>query len=502
MKRALLLAFLAVSVPLSAQSPARALVQKAIDAQGGEAALRAVRSVQVEGMGHSYALEQSERPEGPYLVSYEQQAEIRDHEHSRLWRKNEVRNWSALKWAGAAVVVAGDVAAMRAGEQWRPHQPAQVERAKEDMSLSPERLLLTALAAPDLRAAPDRTLHGIVNHGVAFSHATGKIALYLNSHTSLPTMMQVVADDMFGIWGDVTRERWYTFWTLQAGGWLFPQQITQTWNGVPESDQSALAVKVNAEIDDTLFAIPDDTKAAFLKARAAAPPSGFGFGALRLDPAKAIEVAPDVVLFPGAWAVTLVRQPDGIVVLEAPIGSAYSAQVIDVAAVRFPGVPIKAVVTTSDAWPHLGGVREYVARGIPVYALDLNMPILRRLVDAKHSTSPDGLSRKPRKPVWKVVSGKTTIGTGATRIDIIPTRGESSERMMIAHLPGLNLLYASDLLQYTRDRKSFFNPIYPAEAEAAVSRQGITGIDRVWAMHMDPIAWSKVTDALAAIRAK
>jgi hypothetical protein len=30
---------------------------------------------------------------------------------------------------------------------------------------------------------------------------------------------------------------------------------------------------------------------------------------------------------------------------------------------RYPGVKVKAVVTTSDAWPHLGGVREYVARG-------------------------------------------------------------------------------------------------------------------------------------------
>jgi hypothetical protein len=175
-------------------------------------------------------------------------------------------------------------------------------------------------------------------------------------------------------------------------------------------------------------------------------------------------------------------------------------QVIEAAAKKFPGVPIKAVVTTSDAWPHLGGVREYVARGIPVYALDLNLPILQRLIAAKQSAAPDALQRAPRKPVWRTVSAKTTIGAGATRIEVIPVRGEGSERMLMAYLPGLKLLYATDLLQYNRDRTSFFNPVYPAELAAAVAREGIRDLDRTWAMHMEPIPWSKVTDALAAIR--
>jgi hypothetical protein len=47
--------------------------------------------------------------------------------------------------------------------------------------------------------------------------------------------------------------------------------------------------------------------------------------------------------------------------LEAPIGSGYSEKVIAEVEKRFPNTPIKAVITTSDAWPHLRGVREYVA---------------------------------------------------------------------------------------------------------------------------------------------
>jgi hypothetical protein len=501
MKRALLLVLLAASVPLSAQDPARALVQKAIDAQGGEAALEAVTVVAVETMGHGYALEQSERPEGPYLVSYQQVSEIRDHARERHWRKLEQRNWSSANWNGPTMAVADGVAALSFGGRWRPHQPQQIARSKEEMALSPERLLLTALAAPDLRRAPDRTLHGIVNHAVAFTYNDFALTLYLNSHSGLPTMLQSVGDDMFGIWGDVTRESWYTFWALQPGGWQFPMQITTTWNGLPYTDTTTMTLKVNEPADEALFAIPDDAKAAFQK-MAALPAAPAGMRSVRLDASKAIALADNVVVLPGSWAVALVRQPDGIVVLEAPIGSAYSAQVIDAAAAKFPGVPIKAVVTTSDAWPHLGGVREYVARGIPVYALDLNTPILKRLVQATYTTAPDALATTPRAPIWKVVSERTTIGEGATRVDVIPVRGEGSERMMIAYLPGLNLLYASDLLQYNRDRTTFFNPVYPAETAAAVQREDITGLQQVWAMHMNPIPWSKVTDALAAIRAK
>lgn len=66
---------------------------------------------------------------------------------------------------------------------------------------------------------------------------------------------------------------------------------------------------------------------------------------------------------------TLVQQDDGIVIVEAPISSGYSAKVIAEVHRRFPGKAIKAVITTSDSWPRLAGIREYVAQRIPIHAL-------------------------------------------------------------------------------------------------------------------------------------
>ena len=71
-------------------------------------------------------------------------------------------------------------------------------------------------------------------------------------------------------------------------------------------------------------------------------------------------------------------------VIRAPISSGYSAEVLAEAARRFPRLPVKAVISTSDAWPHFAGVREYAALGIPIYTLDLNRPAVMRSIDTPH----------------------------------------------------------------------------------------------------------------------
>ena len=124
-----------------------------------------------------------------------------------------------------------------------------------------------------------------------------------------------------------------------------------------------------------------------------------------------MDVAPGIVLIPGTWTFTIIRLDEGIVILEAPISSGYSAKVIAEAHRRYPGQPVKAVITTSDSWPHIAGLREYVAQGIPIYALDLNRPILERLIVAPHTNVPDALQRKPRKPLFHLVHDKTVLGT-------------------------------------------------------------------------------------------
>lgn len=101
--------------------------------------------------------------------------------------------------------------------------------------------------------------------------------------------------------------------------------------------------------------------------------------------------------------------------------------------------------------------------------------------------------------MFRPVSGRTTIGSGETRVELIPARGEFGERMMFAWLPGPRLLYSSDLIQRARPT-GFFMIAMPAEVVDAAAREKITAIDRVFGMHLTPTPWTEVTDAVRAVR--
>jgi len=497
----LLVALVATLTPIRAEQtaprPAPAtLLGQAIAAQGG-AALETGGPITIDVIGHQAALEQSERPEGPWMLIYQQRKETRDAVRGQLAKSQQWRFWGAAAWTPLGTTIISDsVAARRSGERWAPGRPQDITAAQETLELAPERLLLTARSASDLRSLADRRLQGVLNRGVAFTWRGHPMQLFINANTSLPTLLDYERDDTFGVWGDVHERRWYSFWSLEAGGLWYPRQVTTEWNGLPWSEETALDVKVNDPAAATAFSIPDDVRSAFAAnaAKAAPPPVP------RLDETRAIRLSDTVVVLPGSWYVTLVHQPDGVVVLEAPISAQYTADVIAFAARTFPGARLKAVVTTSDAWPHIGGVREYVARGVPVYRLDLNAGILDRLVAAPHTRTPDALARSPLAPVWHTVSDRLVIGAGDSRIELLPARGETSERMMFAWLPGLRLLYSSDMIQPGQNG-GFFMPGMLAEVETAVVRAHIEP-ERATGMHLSPTNWTEIRQALAKARSR
>jgi hypothetical protein len=201
-------------------------------------------------------------------------------------------------------------------------------------------------------------------------------------------------------------------------------------------------------------------------------------------------LAPGIELYQGAWNTTLVRQDDGVLILEAPISSRYVRGVLAKAHSEYPGVPIKGVLSTSDSWPHIAGVRQAVAAGVPVYVLDLNKPLLDRLVDAPHRLQPDDLQSHPKAARWTVVGDRLELGKGANRVVLYPLRGASTERQYMVYFPQQKLLYASDTLAFTGDH-ALYNPELMSEVMQAVAREHLK-VDTVYAMHQGPTPWTEV----------
>src|SRR5262249_45842149 len=154
------------------------------------------------------------------------------YEHNRVWNQSQRRSWTYPTWSPPQTAVflpAG--AAIQASGRWIPTRTRSIE---DVMALDPERVLLTARAAADLRVQPDETHQRIKQHIVAFTYNKQPLRLILNPWTHLPTAVETTQNDLQ--WGDVVSRRWYSFWTLEKGGLMYPRQISTDWNGFPHVD--------------------------------------------------------------------------------------------------------------------------------------------------------------------------------------------------------------------------------------------------------------------------
>jgi hypothetical protein len=319
---------------------------------------------------------------------------------------------------------------------------------------------------------------------VAFTWQKVPVRILLNPFNHLPDAIETSQEfhDFWYFWGDVEQRIYFDNWKFSQGI-AFPTNLVEERNGAVWSSTQALNVEFNAPIDPKAFAM--DAKAA--KQSAGSPGWNRPFRAQ-----KSTALAPGVDLFPDAWNSTIVKQPDGIVILEAPISELYIKGVIEEARKRYPGTPVKTVLSTSDSWPHTGGVRFAVAEGLPVHILDLNRPLLDRMISAPHMLDPDALekSKHSKSPNWKIVSGKEEIGSGENRMELYPLRGASTERQYMVYFPESRLLYASDTLALNEDG-SFYDPELMHEVAQAVERANLK-VDTVFAMHQGPMPWSQV----------
>lgn len=480
---------LALTLCLGAQQPqALAELRLAMEAMGGEARLRALQVVEVKGIGHTYLLEQSYKP-GPFEANYESFTETRDFAKRRLRRDSQLMGTQYASWTAASLVATPEGGVAGSGGQNYPAQPFQVDDAAEALELSPERLLLRAAAAPDLHVEAEETLHLRPHHVLAFRRGSATVKLLLDAENHLPDAVAQhrTYRDFWRYWGDVDSLVQYDDWQLQSG-LVYPMSRTETRNGLLLQSWELTAFRANPPVKEGDFALEPKLLAA---SQAALKGTGRSFNA---EGAK--ELAPGLLWVPGAWNLCFVAQEDGVVLLEAPLSGPYVKGALEEAAKRFPELPLKAVVSSSDSWPHHGGLRQAVAAGLPVYALDLNRPLLERILAAPWTLEPDALARAPKAPQWRLVSGRAELGSGPNRMLLIPLRGQDTERQMLVYFPERKLLYASDTLASKEDG-SLYDPELTHEVAQAVARERLE-VETVFAMHQGPTSWAKLLAQIEA----
>jgi hypothetical protein len=461
-------------------------VDLALKAMGGREPWEQVKSLRMTTAGHTLLMEQSYR-QAPFFTAYERGQTTLDLDKQRLLRETKV-TWPESdpnEPDFESTVVAGpDGCVNRTKGGDSPGSLSALDAARDVLALGPARVLLTASGAGDLHFESAQVLRSTAHAVVAFTWQKIPVRILLNADNHLPDAVETTREfhDFWFFWGDVQQRVYFDNWKF-FHGIVFPTNLVEERNGVVWNSTQALSVEFNVSIDDKTFAM--DAHAAKQSAASRGWNRPFHAG-------KDTALAPGIDLFLGSWNATVVKQTDGVVILEAPISGLYTQGVIEEAKRRYPGLPVKAVLSTSDSWPHVGGVRYAVAQGLPVYILDLNHPLLDKMMSAPHQLDPDALEnvKGAKKPDWKIVSKKEDIGSGENRMELYPLRGASTERQYMVYFPGSRLLYASDTLALKEDG-TLYDPELMHEVAQAVQRAGIQ-VDRVFAMHQGPMPWGQV----------
>jgi glyoxylase-like metal-dependent hydrolase (beta-lactamase superfamily II) len=191
---------------------------------------------------------------------------------------------------------------------------------------------------------------------------------------------------------------------------------------------------------------PNSTEAVDIVARAtserpAGPPPAAG------APPQPVKLADGIwQLNPNGEGSILVEFKDYVVMVEAPGGDAVTMASIDQAKRLAPNKPIKYVINSHHHADHAGGMRAYVAEGIPIITHESHRKYYEeQIFKNPHSLNPDRLARMPRAPMLETMKDKRVITDGNQTLEIYLMRDQPhAEGLLMVYVPKDKLLMQAD----------------------------------------------------------
>ena len=271
-------ATLLLSSPLRAQAP-RDIVDTAIARMGGASVLRDLKRVRFEMMTQWQRVTFDERPYGDQPV-YESHSDLRDYE-KLAWR-NTRRFFGAGGPAREIVDVVLDTVAIRrspggpggvaspavaAPGAWTTLNVAYVDERRELFTLAPERLLLAARDARDLRFLGDTTIAGAPHARIEATVDRFRTTILVRRNTGflVAARFRIAEPNDFGLvpYGEMEMSLWYSAWRKQPNGLVYPFQWDVRRVGRPYKRMTVLAATFNPPATPDSFVVSDSLRAAY-----------------------------------------------------------------------------------------------------------------------------------------------------------------------------------------------------------------------------------------------
>ncbi|HMJ46913.1 MAG TPA: hypothetical protein VK498_06260, partial [Ferruginibacter sp.] len=340
-----------------------AILYSSLEAMGGKDLISSLKKLRYTAKGHEFMIEQSERPEGPYMVSYFTLEVEKD--------LAKLKCLYAIKYASNSrpyhILVDGDRTGAIAGKNIFPMYP----ETEEQINLAPEKIIFTAIQS-DPVFSKDTVVQGVGHYMLTFIKNRIFIRLFINKYSRLITGVEVnryYTSNFNYVWGDTKRLTLYSFWHMEKNGLHYPFQADIFVNGRHFRSTTIDSLQLNLPSTIDSLEITDSSFAKMQIMKKMIDPL--------VEPSlKPIEISPGIYFVPGNWNTSFVKTENGIYIIEAPVSFVYANTVIREVKKKFPADKIAGVISTSDAWPHIGGLRAYAASKIPFYILDINQGII------------------------------------------------------------------------------------------------------------------------------
>jgi glyoxylase-like metal-dependent hydrolase (beta-lactamase superfamily II) len=472
------------STPSAGPAPAGdalALVDRALAAQGGAAAVAGLRTFTVRGSATYWEPEQSIVPGGdPRLAGEATFTIARDLAagSARLeWVKKfvypaprEYRFTEIVTPQAGAVLGVDTTARTKQSQDANPPRHAmsglRLAAAQRELVRTSPRLLAEMKASPstlarlpDVAVGPDRL------PAVSWTAGNVTFTVLFDPRSGLPARVRTLDAD--NIRGDSPYDLVLAEWH-DVGGVKLPYALRYELGGTEivriRIDEASAATPAPAGA----FDVPAD-----LLAGAARPATGpvpyqwvlrrqhigvyLDSDAVHYDPQasgglKLVELGPGVVhVVGGSHNSLVVELPDAIAVVDAPIDEAQSRWTIDAAKARFPGKPIRFLALTHHHMDHAGGLRSYVAEGATLVVGAGAAAHYRKHLAAPDRLSGGLLASKPRAPEIVEVADRSAVGTGGV-LEAIRLENMHAESTLIAWVPQAKLGFVADLWSPGREK--------------------------------------------------
>jgi hypothetical protein len=409
----------------------------AIARMGGEDALRRIERVRFEMMTLWQRMTFENRP-SDLIGTYELHSDLRNYSLN-AWR-NTRRFVGGPALQEMTDIVQKDAAIRRFPptpdgilSPWAPLSIAYVDERKEIFAFAPERLLLGARGASDLRTLSDTTIAGLAHARVSATVDGFPTTIFLRRNDGFLAMARYHAaqPNDFGLapWGDMEVEMWYSRWTKYplpgTQGVGYPTQWDVRRVGHLYKRLTVLAANFDAAAPADSFAISDSLRAAFASGAANRP-----MWDLPMDSAKVLE--PRLARFgnPGQTQAA-VKLGDKWLLLEGTSVPARNESDIQWLQKADPGSSIAGLLITMPNTGR-GGAAWFVQRKLPVYvAPGAASAITATLANWKQPRSAATVLSKPQ---WLRVGGDSVW---VETMDVPDFPGT-----LIAYVPSLRWVYS------------------------------------------------------------